>query len=160
MPSAPDSARSSSSSAKTSNSHSRRRLARDFEKRIAVEYVFQELDKIPPGFAVPAGRTKPWGTTQAILMADGRIHEPFAVINADDFYGAESFRASGAASAFGVRPDYAMVGFVLRNTLSDFGSVARGVCRVDGNGYLESIVELTSIERKTARARTPTPPAT
>ena len=63
-----------------------------FEKRIAVEYVFQELDKIPAGFSVPAGRTKPWGTTQAILMAADAIHEPFAVINADDFYGAESYQ--------------------------------------------------------------------
>ncbi len=63
-----------------------------FEKRIAVDYVFQELEKIPGGFSVPAGRTKPWGTTQAILMAADAIHEPFAVINADDFYGAESYK--------------------------------------------------------------------
>lgn len=118
-----------------------------FENRIHVEYVFQELTRLPPGFAVPAGRTRPWGTTQAILMAEDAIHEPFAVINADDFYGAESFRIlahhlqSGAA-------DYAMVAFILRNTLSEFGSVARGVCAVDGNHYLQSVVELTGIERK------------
>ena len=122
-------------------------LGARFEKRIPVEYVFQELGKLVPGFQYcrPA-RTKPWGTTHAILMAAKAIHEPFAVINADDFYGAESFRALAQHLLSGVE-DYAMVGYLLRNTLSDFGSVARGVCRVDGNGFLESIVELKSIER-------------
>ncbi|MGB7548362.1 MAG: sugar phosphate nucleotidyltransferase [Terracidiphilus sp.] len=118
-----------------------------FEKRVAVEYVFQELDRLPPGFSVPAGRTKPWGTTHAILMAAGAIDDPFAVINADDFYGAESYRVLGEHLRSGA-PDYAMVGFILRNTLSDFGSVARGVCRMDGSGSLESVVELTHIERE------------
>ncbi len=118
-----------------------------FEKRIPVEYAFQELAKIPPGFAVPADRTRPWGTTQAILMAEDVIHEPFAVINADDFYGAASFRLLAHHLQSGA-PDYAMVAFVLRNTLSEFGSVARGVCTVDGNSYLQSVVELTGIERK------------
>jgi len=117
-----------------------------FEKRIAVDYVFQELDKIPAGFNVPSGRTKPWGTTQAILMAADAIKEPFAVINADDFYGAESYQVMSkhlqAASG-----DYAMVGFVLRNTLSEFGTVARGVCRVGSDGFLEQVVELTAIAR-------------
>jgi len=115
-----------------------------FERRIPVEYVFQELDKIPAPFSVPTGRTKPWGTTQAVLAAADTIHEPFAVINADDFYGAESFRvlAEHLQSGSG---DYAMVGFILRNTLSDFGSVARGVCRVSDSGYLEKIEELTNI---------------
>ncbi len=117
-----------------------------FEKRIAVEYVFQELDKIPAGFSVPAGRTKPWGTTQAILMAADAIHEPFAVINADDFYGAESYQVMAQQLQSG-SGDYAMVGFVLRNTLSEFGTVARGVCRVGGDGYLEQVVELTAIAR-------------
>ncbi len=118
-----------------------------FEKRVAVEYVFQELDKLPPGFLVPAGRTKPWGTTHAILMAEDVIDEPFAVINADDFYGAESYRLLGEHLRSGAA-DYAMVGFILRNTLSDFGSVARGVCRMDGSGSLESVVELMHIERE------------
>ena len=117
-----------------------------FEKRIAVEYVFQELDKIPAGFSVPAGRTKPWGTTQAIMMAADAIHEPFAVINADDFYGAESYQVMARQLQSG-SGDYAMVGFVLRNTLSEFGTVARGVCRVGGDGYLEQVVELTAIAR-------------
>ncbi len=123
-----------------------------FEKRIAVEYVFQSLDKIPAGFQVPDGRTKPWGTTQAILMAANAIHEPFAVINADDFYGAESYGVLSNHLRLGTG-DYAMVGFVLRNTLSEFGTVARGVCRVGSNGYLEQVVELTSIARDGDRAK-------
>ncbi len=123
-----------------------------FEKRIAVEYVFQELDKIPAGFQVPAGRTKPWGTTQAILMAADVIQEPFAVINADDFYGAESYRVLSEHLQAGTG-DYAMVGFVLRNTLSDFGTVARGVCQMSDEGYLKGIVELTSIGRDGGKAK-------
>jgi hypothetical protein len=117
-----------------------------FEKRMAVEYVFQELDKLPPGFSVPPGRTKPWGTTQAILMAANVIHEPFAAINADDFYGAASFRVLAEHLRSG-SADYAMVGFILRNTLSEFGSVARGACRVGADGYLQGIAELTKIEK-------------
>lgn len=117
-----------------------------FERRIAVEYVFQELDKIPMPFRVPEGRTKPWGTTQAVLMAADAIREPFAVINADDFYGPESYRVLAEHLQSGSE-DYSMVGFVLRNTLSEFGSVARGVCRVNADGYLEKIEELTNIER-------------
>jgi UTP-glucose-1-phosphate uridylyltransferase len=117
-----------------------------FQNRIPVEYVFQELDKIPAPFKVPEGRTKPWGTTQAILMTADVIQEPFAVINADDFYGAESYRVLAEQLNSGSK-DYAMVGFVLRNTLSDFGTVARGVCSVSKEGYLESISELTAIGR-------------
>ncbi len=117
-----------------------------FEQRVPVEYAFQELDKIPEGFKVPEGRTKPWGTTQAVLMAEDVIHEPFAVINADDFYGAEGYRVLEKHLTSG-SPDYAMVGFVLRNTLSDYGSVARGVSQADSNGYLHSVVELTTVER-------------
>ncbi len=123
-----------------------------FEKRIAVEYVFQELDKLPPGFTVPVGRTKPWGTTHAILMAADAIREPFAAINADDFYGAQSFRLLSQHLSSG-SPDYAMVGFILRNTLSDFGSVARGVCQVDQNDFLQTVTELTKIERAGHRAK-------
>ncbi|MGA2752956.1 MAG: sugar phosphate nucleotidyltransferase [Terracidiphilus sp.] len=123
-----------------------------FEKRVAVDYVFQALEDIPPRFAVPAGRTKPWGTTQAILLAADAIHEPFAAINADDFYGADGYRSLAGHLTSG-SPDYSMVGFVLRNTLSDFGSVARGVCQVSGDGYLEHIVELTKVERDGNGAR-------
>ncbi|KAA6458645.1 nucleotidyltransferase [Acidobacteria bacterium AB60] len=127
-----------------------------FEKRMPVEYVFQELDKLPSGFTVPEGRTKPWGTTQAVLMAADVVREPFAVINADDFYGAESYRVLAQQLTSG-SPDYAMVGFILRNTLSDFGSVARGVCRVDGNGYLAAVEELTNIVREGEHAKNTDP---
>ena len=127
-----------------------------FEKHAPVEYVFQELDNLPSGFVVPEGRTKPWGTTQAMLMAADVIYEPFAVINADDFYGAESYRVL-AQHLQTDSPDYAMVGFILRNTLSDFGSVARGVCRVDSNGFLETVEELTSIERDSDHAKNTDP---
>ena len=117
-----------------------------FEKRIAVEYVFQELDKLPVGHALPAGRTKPWGTTHAILMAEEAIREPFAAINADDFYGQNAYRLIAQHLASG-SPDYAMAGFILKNTLSDHGSVARGVSRTDTNQYLTSVVEMMKIER-------------
>jgi hypothetical protein len=127
-----------------------------FEKRAPVEYVYQELDKLPRGFSVPAGRTKPWGTTQAVLMAADAIREPFAVINADDFYGAESYRVLAEHLKSG-SPDYAMVGFILRNTLSEFGSVARGVCRVGAQGYLEGVQELTNIERDGEHAKNTDP---
>lgn len=127
-----------------------------FEKKVSVEYVFQELDKLPPGFKVPEGRTKPWGTTQAVLAAEEAIHEPFAVINADDFYGEEGYRVLAAHLQSGT-PDYAMVGFVLRNTLSDFGSVARGVSKADSEGYLQSVVELTNIERDGTHAKNTDP---
>ncbi|MGB6780611.1 MAG: sugar phosphate nucleotidyltransferase [Terracidiphilus sp.] len=130
-----------------------------FERRIPVEYVFQELDKIPAGFSVPEGRTKPWGTTQAVLAAADVIHEPFAVINADDFYGAESFRVLAEHLQSGSQ-DYAMVGFILRNTLSDYGSVARGVCRVNAQGFLEGVEELTSIVRDGDGARNTAPDGT
>jgi hypothetical protein len=117
-----------------------------FEKRLPVDYAYQELDKLPGGFTVPEGRTKPWGTTHAILMAEDVVHEPFAAINADDFYGRASYALLAQHLTSGT-PDYAMVGFILRNTLSEFGSVARGICRVDGGQYLKSVVELTKIER-------------
>jgi UTP-glucose-1-phosphate uridylyltransferase len=116
-----------------------------FEKRIAVEYVFQELDCLPAGYAVPAGRTKPWGTTHAILMAAKAIQEPFAAINADDFYSREAYQLLARHLTSGT-PDYAMAGFILRNTLSKYGTVARGVCQVDQNHYLKTIVEMTKIE--------------
>jgi dTDP-glucose pyrophosphorylase len=121
-----------------------------YEKRVPVEYVFQEPGKLIPGFSLPEGRTKPWGTTHAILMAANAIHEPFGVINADDFYGAGSYRLLAEHLQLGT-PDYAMVGFVLRNTLSEFGAVARGVCHVTEDGYLKDITELKSIELRGPR---------
>lgn len=123
-------------------------------RHLVVEYVYQELPKLlPPGFRVPVGRTKLWGTTHAILMAANLVHEPFAVINVNDFYGAASYRTL-AHHLQSETTDYAMVGFVLRDTLSDFGAVARGVCRVDSKGFLENIVELKNIERERGHAIT------
>jgi len=116
------------------------------EARIQVEYVCQASGKLLPGHLLPVGRTRPWGTTHAILMAANAVHEPFAVINCDDFYGAESFRVI-ARHLQAETTDYAMIGFILRNTLSEFGAVARGVCQVNADGYLEKIVELKSVER-------------
>lgn len=123
-----------------------------FEKRIAVEYVFQELDKLPNGFSVPPGRKKPWGTGHAIMMAADAVREPFAVINGDDFYGRHSFQLLADHIAGG-SGDYAMVGFDLKNTLSDFGSVARGICRVTPDGFMVSVTEITGIDRDGAGAK-------
>jgi NDP-sugar pyrophosphorylase family protein len=123
-----------------------------FERHIAVEYVFQELGKLPLGFSVPAGRTRPWGTLHAIFVAADAINEPFAVINADDFYGPDGYRMLAQHLQSGTA-DYAMVGFVLRNTLSDFGGVSRGVCKVGDDDFLQGIVELTNIEREGVHAR-------
>jgi UTP-glucose-1-phosphate uridylyltransferase len=124
----------------------RQTIGARFEKQIPVQYAFQEISALPAGFSVPPGRTKPWGTGHAILMADSIIHEPFAAINADDFYGANSFRVLAEHLCRG-GDDYAMVGFELRNTLSEFGSVARGVCRTTDDHYLKSVTELTKIEK-------------
>ncbi len=118
-----------------------------FEKRVAVDYVFQELEKLPSGFSVPPGREKPWGTTQAILMAEEVVREPFAAINADDFYGRESFQVMADFLRAG-GTDYAMIGYTLRNTLSEHGSVSRGVCECDAAGFLRAVVELTKIEKR------------
>jgi NDP-sugar pyrophosphorylase family protein len=123
-----------------------------FGRHIAVEYVFQELGKLPLGFSVPAGRTRPWGTLHAILMAADAISEPFAVINADDFYGSEGYRVLAQHLQSGTA-DCGMVGFVLRNTLSDFGTVSRGVCRLDADDFLQGIVELTNIGPNGMHAR-------
>jgi hypothetical protein len=123
-----------------------------FEQRIAVDYVYQELDKLPAGHSLPAGRTKPWGTTHAILMAELTVKEPFAAINADDFYGRNAYSVMAQHLTSGT-PDYAMVGFTLKNTLSDHGSVARGVSRTNSEGYLTSIVEMLKIEREGTGAK-------
>ncbi len=123
--------------------------AEHFGNRIAVEYVFQELDYLPKGFTVPEGREKPWGTNHAILMAKDVIHEPFAIINADDFYGRDAFRVIGdhLRRIEGTEGKYCMVGYRLENTLSENGSVSRGVCSVDADGLLAGMTERTSIAR-------------
>jgi len=123
-----------------------------FEKRLPVEYAFQELDQLPSGFRVPDGRKKPWGTGQCILMAESLIREPFVAINADDFYGAGAFRVLADHFASG-QTDYAMAGYVLRNTLSDHGSVARAIGDCDPRGFLRQVVERLKVEKDGARAR-------
>jgi hypothetical protein len=129
----------------------REKLAARFERHVDVRYAYQELDALPAGRAVPAGREKPWGTGHAVLCAEPEVRGPFAVINADDFYGAESFHALGdflRGAPPSSRPElYAMVGFQLALTLSEHGSVARGVCSTDADGNLVSVEELTAIER-------------
>ncbi len=120
-----------------------------FGGRIEVEFVFQELDYLPEGCTVPEGRVKPWGTNHAVLMAKEVIKEPFAVINADDFYGAEAYATIGTyLSQLGEAHDrYCMVAYDLDKTLSENGTVSRGVCGVDANQNLTSMVERTKIER-------------
>ncbi|MBR1798743.1 MAG: nucleotidyltransferase [Bacteroidales bacterium] len=120
-----------------------------FNNAIEVEYVFQELDSLPQGFKPPQNREKPWGTNHAILMAKDVIHEPFAIINADDFYGREAFAvmAEHLQSLKDTKGQYCMVGYRLENTLSENGSVSRGVCQTDSNGYLTGMTERTSISR-------------
>ena len=121
-------------------------LGARFERVAPVDYVFQELDKLPEGRVPPPNRTKPWGTGHAILMAQDAITGPFGVVNADDFYGRHSYELLARHLQSGSH-DFAMVGFVLSNTLSEFGSVARGVCRTTPDDFLEEVVELTSIKR-------------
>ncbi len=127
----------------------RNKIDKRVEGRIAVEYVHQELDRIPAPFKVPVNRKKPWGTGHAILMAAEAVDEPFAAINADNFYGAHAFELLGGYLRR-VKDldseDYAMVGFVLRDTLSEFGSVSRALCQIDAEGFLQNILELKRIE--------------
>lgn len=116
--------------------------------KINVEYVYQELTNIPDGFTVPEGRVKPWGTAHAVLCCRGIVDGPFTVINADDFYGKEAFSKIYDYLINNDDDDkyrYAMVGYALKNTLTENGSVSRGVCTVDENGYLSDIVERTKI---------------
>jgi MobA-like NTP transferase domain len=121
-------------------------LGARFKKRIPVDHVFQELDKLPPGFSVPANRKKPWGTGHAILMAADAIHEPFGMINADDFYGANSIRLL-AEYLNSSSEHYALTAFLLRNTLSEHGTVSRGLCGVDKEGFLQSVTEITGLAK-------------
>jgi UTP-glucose-1-phosphate uridylyltransferase len=132
----------------------RERIAAKFAGRIAVDFAFQTLDRLPAGFSIPAGREKPWGTTHAILCAKDVVTTPFAVINADDFYGRDSYATLGQYLAGLQNADttYAMVGFTLRNTLSAHGTVARGVCQTDAQGLLTDIQELTKIAQTPAGA--------
>ena len=117
---------------------------RKIEKIVDVEYVFQDMDKLPDGFSVPDGRTKPWGTGHAVYCAEEKVNEPFALINADDYYGQSSFKILN--DQLTTDDGLCMVGFHLGNTLTENGTVARGVCDVDG-GILKGITEHTAIDK-------------
>lgn len=121
-----------------------------YEGYIPVEIVFQSINDLPEGFTCPAERTKPWGTNHAVLMAKDVINEPFCVINADDFYGRDAFAVIGKflnELQEGAKNTYSMVGFRVANTLSENGKVSRGVCEVNSNKHLVSVVERTEIVR-------------
>lgn len=120
-----------------------------FGSAIPVEIVFQELEYLPEGYQLNPDRVKPWGTNHAVLMGKDAISEPFCVINADDFYGKESFETLSKflQSLQGKKNEYGMVGYRVGNTLSESGAVARGVCQTDTNNYLTTVVERTHIER-------------
>ena len=120
-----------------------------FGGKIDVDFVFQELDYLPEGFSVPEGREKPWGTNHAVMQGASAVHEPFAVINSDDFYGTDAYRVMGEylSKLDGAKGEYAMIGYEVNKTLSDNGTVSRGVCTVNEEGYLTSMVERTKIER-------------
>ncbi|MCW1735369.1 nucleotidyltransferase family protein [Anaerorudis cellulosivorans] len=127
----------------------REKIVKKYEQKIPVELVFQELDKLPEGFTVPANRVKPWGTNHAVMMGKDVINEPFAVINADDFYGRESYRVLGdfLSQLANSKNLYCMVGYRVGNTLSESGAVARGICEIDENHNLLGIVERTQVMR-------------
>ncbi len=142
----------------------RRDLEKDFkeiigsriEKLVHVEYAYQELSDLPAGFAVPEGRKKPWGTGQAVLSIRGLVHEPFLVINADDYYGKEGFKRLydymvSEMTESGDSMAMCMGGFILENTLSENGGVTRGVCRVGADGCLETVEETYDIQRTAQR---------
>lgn len=139
----------------------RRDLEKDFkeiighriEKLLPVEYAYQELEDLPAGYEVTLGRTKPWGTGQAVLSVKGMVDGPFLVINADDYYGREGFRRihdymAEHMDSQSENYDICMGGFVLSNTLSDNGTVTRGVCQVDEEGYLTNVTETYNIQMK------------
>lgn len=125
----------------------RRSILSKYEGHIPVEVVFQSTDKLPEGYTCPEERTKPWGTNHAVMMGADVINEPFAVINADDFYGRDAFAviAADLMRERSRKGDYSMVGFRVGNTMSENGSVSRGVCSVNAEGNLTKVVERTGI---------------
>lgn len=127
----------------------REKIVKKYEKIVPVEVVFQELDNLPEGVLPNPERVKPWGTNHAVMMGKDVIHEPFAVINADDFYGADGFQViSDFLTALKDSENrYCMVGYRVGNTLSESGTVARGVCETDANGNLTGVVERTQVMR-------------
>ncbi len=131
-------------------------IGRRMENHVETAYVYQELDHLPPGVSCPEGRVKPWGTGHAILCCEKELKDtPFAVINADDYYGKSAFKAMFEQLSHMEDDDtyhYAMVGYELYKTLTDYGHVARGVCSLDENSMLQNIVERTRIEKHEGRA--------
>lgn len=129
----------------------RERIGRTIERQVDTAYVFQRIDDLPPGFVVPKGRTKPWGTAHATMASRSAIDSPFAVINADDFYGRTSYQSVAdylhTTAGHGGIPGYCMVGYRVSNTLTEHGTVARAECQVDKDGYLVTAIERTKIAR-------------
>ncbi len=126
----------------------RTNYVKKFPSHLKVDYVIQSIDNVPEGFTLPENRVKPWGTAHAVLMGKEVVREPFAVINADDFYGRESYKIMHeflVNTTEEVPGQYCMVGFELQKTVSEHGSVARGICKVDDQGLLKEIVERTKI---------------
>jgi NDP-sugar pyrophosphorylase family protein len=135
----------------------RERIGRAIERHVDANYVFQELEPLPAGFRVPKGRVKPWGTAHAVAACRDVVRTPFAVINADDFYGPSAFRLLGdhlrkAEKRKGAH-DYCLVGYRLENTLSEHGHVSRGVCAATPDGYLREINERTRVRRRGQRVQ-------
>lgn len=126
-------------------------IGRRLEQRMDVRYVYQEIDALPAGFKAASDRTKPWGTAHATLVARDEVRGPFMVINADDFYGASAYQT--LAKHFATSADYALVGYPLNQTLSEHGSVSRGLCATDAAGRLKSITEIPKIEKTPNGAR-------
>lgn len=123
-------------------------VGKDIEQRIEVEYCFQELTKYAEGVEIPSQRTKPWGTAHAVLCAGEKVNEPFAVINADDFYGRDGFERAHRFLLNDCKKDvYAIIGYELLKTLSEHGTVNRGVCEVDKDGNLVSVVERLNVSQ-------------
>lgn len=140
----------------------RTQVAGRYESRVPVELACQELEELPPGFTVPAGRTKPWGTGHAVWCARHHLREPFAVLNADDFYGRDALRQlahflSSPSAGGDPVPTGCLVGYRLDATLSPHGSVSRGICDVAPDGMLRSVVEHTAIAADDAGLRSTTP---
>ena len=128
----------------------RQKVLSKYEGHIPAEVCFQAMDKLPEGFTVPEGRQKPWGTNHAVMMAKGLINEPFCVINCDDFYNRDAFMVMGkflSELPEGSKNRYSMVGFRVGNTLSENGTVARGICSKNNEGHLTEVVERTEIMR-------------
>lgn len=121
-------------------------IGKRFEDRVKVEYAFQKIDDLPEGYSVPEGRVKPWGTAHAVLAARDLIKEPFAVINSDDFYGRNAYECLSSHFKSAQKVDYCMVGYILGNTLTENGTVSRGICEVV-DGYLVDVVERTKISK-------------